>query len=95
MYHYPWFKGLRPLFPIASMHQMHQQFNSNSSNRPYACKISCWIQILKLQTLGHLWFIPSHHLEAKNNYSKEKVVITNEINPTTGINETAKMPCHF
>ena len=43
-------------------------------------------------TLGNLWFIPSHYLEAVDNYNKEKVVTTNKITPTTGINETAKMP---
>ena len=42
--------------------------------------------------MGHLWFIPSHHLEIVDNYNKEKVITTNKITPTTGINETAKMP---
>ena len=45
-----------------------------------------------LQTLGIVWFIPSHYLEAVDNYNKEKVIITNKITPTTGINEAAKMP---
>ena len=43
-----------------------------------------------MQTLGHLWFIPS--LEAVDNYNKEKMITTNKIAPTTGINETVKMP---
>ena len=51
MYHYP-FKGLCPVFPIASMHQIYQEFNSDSTNGHYAWKTSCWIQILKLQNLG-------------------------------------------
>ena len=41
--------------------------------------------------MGNLWFIPSHYLEAVDNYNKEKVITTNKITPTTGINETAKM----
>ena len=45
-----------------------------------------------MQTLGNLWFIPSHYLEAVDNYNKEKVITTNKIPCTTGINETAKMP---
>ena len=45
-----------------------------------------------MQTLGNLWFIPSHYLEAVDNYNKEKVITTNKITPTTSINETAKMP---
>ena len=48
--------------------------------------------MLKLQTLGNLWFIPSHYLEAVDNYNKEKVITTNKITPTTGINKNAKMP---
>ena len=48
-----------------------------------------------MQTLENFWFIPSHYLEAVNNYSKEKVITTNNITPTTGINETAKMPKGF
>ena len=70
MHHYPWFNGLHSLFPVASMHQIYQQFNSNSTNSPYTWKRSCWMQILKLQDLGHLWFISSHHLEAAGNYNK-------------------------
>ena len=80
------------------MHQIYQQFNSNSTNSPFAWKTSFWIQILKLQTLGHFWFIPSHHLKAVDNYKKEKVIITNKITPATGINETTKMKplkCHY
>ena len=46
----------------------------------------------KFKTLGNLWFIPSHYLEAVDNYNKEKVITTNKITPTTSINETAKMP---
>ena len=46
----------------------------------------------KFKTLGNLWFISSHYLEAVNNYNKEKVITTNKITPTTSINETAKMP---
>ena len=45
-----------------------------------------------MQTLANLWFIPSHHLEAEHNYNKEKVITTNKITATTGINEPAKMP---
>ena len=48
-----------------------------------------------MQTLENFWFIPSHYLEAVDNYSKEKVITTNNITPTTGINETAKMPQRF
>ena len=48
----------------------------------------------KVADLGNLWFIPSHHVEAGNNYNKEKIITTNKIAPTTGINETAKMPRH-
>ena len=48
--------------------------------------------MLKLQTLGNLWFIPSHYLEAVDNYNKEKVITTNKITPISSINETAKMP---
>ena len=50
------------------------------------------IQILKLQTLGCLWFIHSHYLEPVDNYNKEKVITTTKITPTTGINETARAP---
>ena len=71
------------------MHQMYQQFNCNTPN---SLETSCWIKILTLQTLGNLWFIPSHHLEAEDNYNKEKIITTNKITATTGINETAKMP---
>ena len=77
------------------MYQIYQQFNSNSTNSPYASKTSCWIKIVKLQTFGHLWFIPSHQLEVVDNYNKEKVITTNKITSTTGINETAKMPRHY
>ena len=45
--------------------------------------------------MENFWFIPSHYLEAVNNYSKEKVITTNNITPTTGINETAKIPQRF
>ena len=74
MYHYPWFKGLDPFFPVVSMHLIYQQFNCNSTNSLYTWKTSCWIKILKLQTLGNLCFIPSHYLEAVDNCSKEKVI---------------------
>ena len=46
----------------------------------------------KFKTLENLWCIPSHYLEAVDNYNKEKVITTNKITPTTSINETAKMP---
>ena len=92
MYHYSWFKGLGPLFPIVSMHQIYQQFNCKSTNNLYTWKTSCWIKNLKLHTLSNLYFIPSHHLEAVDNYNKEKLITTNKISPTTGINETAEMP---
>ena len=88
MYHYPWFKGLGLLFPTVSMHQTYQQFNCTSTNSLYTWKTSCWIKTLKLQTLGNLWFIPVHYLEAGDNYNKEKVITTNKISPTTGVNET-------
>ena len=42
--------------------------------------------------MANLWFIVSHYLEAVDNYNKEKVITTNQITPTAGINETAKMP---
>ena len=74
------------------MHQIYQQFNCNSTNSLYTWKTSCWIKILKLQALGNLWFIPSHYLEPVDNYNREKVITTNKITPTTGINETAEMP---
>ena len=51
---------------------------------------SCWIQILKLQTLGHLWFVPSHYSKFVDNYNKENVIATNKITPTTGLTETIK-----
>ena len=92
MYHYSWFKGLGPLFPIVSMQQIYQQFNPKSTNNLYTWKTSCWIRNLKLQTLSNLYFIPSHRLEAVDNYNKEKLITTNKITPTTGINETVKMP---
>ena len=88
MYHYPSFKELGPLLPIVLMRQIYQQFNCNS----ISSLASCWIKILKLQTLRNLWFIPSHYLEARGNCNKEKVITTNKITPTTGINETAKIP---
>ena len=70
------------------MHQVYRLFNSNSTYSPYAIKTSCWIQILKLQTLGNLWSIPSHYLDDADNYNKEKVINTKKISPTTSINET-------
>ena len=70
------------------MHQIYQQFNCNSTNSLYTWKTSCWIKTLKLQTLANLWFIPVQYLEAGDNYNKEKVITTNKISPTTGINET-------
>ena len=73
------------------MHQIYQQFNCNSTNSLYTWKTSCWIKILKLQTLGNLWLIPSHYLEAVDNCDKEKLIITDKITPTTGINKTATM----
>ena len=45
-----------------------------------------------MQTLGNLWFIPAHYLEAVDNYNKDKVIAANKITPTTGINETAEIP---
>ena len=74
------------------MHQIYHQFNCNSANSLYTWKTSCWIKILKLQTLGNLRFIPSHYLEAVDNYHKEKLITTNKSTPATGINETSKMP---
>ena len=53
MYHYPWFKGLGLLFPISSMHQIYQQFNSLTNSN--------------LQTLCCFWFIPFDYLEVVNN----------------------------
>ena len=58
------------------MHQIYQQFNCNSTNSLYTWKTSCWIKILKLQTLGNLWFITSHYLENVDNNNKEKVITT-------------------
>ena len=89
--HYPWFKGLGPLFPIVPMHQIYQQFNCNSTISLYSWKTSCWIKTLKLQTLDNLRFIPSHYLEAVDNYNEEKETAINKISPTSGINKTAKM----
>ena len=40
----------------------------------------------EVPVLGQLWFIPSHHLKAADNYNKEEVITTNKITPTTGIN---------
>ena len=57
------------------MLQIYQQFNSNSTESLHL-KTSCWIKILKLQTLGNLWFIISHYLENVDNNNKEKVIIT-------------------
>ena len=74
------------------MHQIYKQFNSNSTNSLYSYKKSCWIKILKLQTLGNLRFILSHYLEVVDNYNKEKLTTTNKITPTSSIYETAKMP---
>ena len=71
------------------MHQIYQLFNCNSANSIYTWKTSCWIKILKLQTLGNLWFIPSHYLKAVVITNKEKVIATTKITPTTGVNETA------
>ena len=45
-----------------------------------------------MQIFGQLWFVPSHCFEAVDNYNKENLITNNEITPTTGINETAKMP---
>ena len=73
------------------MDQIYQQFNCNSTNSPYTWKTSCWIKILKWQTFGNLQFIPFHYLKVVDNYNKEKVITTNKISLTTGINETAKM----
>ena len=73
------------------MHHIYQQFNCISTNILYAWKASCWIKILKLQALANLWFIPSHYLAAADNYNEEKVITTNKITPTIGINDTAKM----
>ena len=53
MYHYPWFKGLGLIFPISSMHQIYQQFNSLTNSN--------------LQTLCYFWFIPFHYLEVVDN----------------------------
>ena len=44
-----------------------------------------------MQTLGNLWFTPSHYLEGVDNCDKEKLITTNKITPTTGINKTVKM----
>ena len=74
------------------MYQIYQQFNRNSTNSLYTWKTSRWIKILNLQTLSNLWLIPSHYLEAVDNYINEKLVTNNKITPTTGINETSKMP---
>ena len=48
----------------------------------------------KVTYFGQLysWFIPSHYLGAVDDYNKEKVMTTNKITLTTGINETAKIP---
>ena len=64
------------------MHQIYQNSLTLLSDSPYA---------LKLQNLGHLWFIPSYYLEVVDNYNKEKVIFTNRIAPTTVIIETTKM----
>ena len=42
--------------------------------------------------MSNLCFIPSHHVEAADNYNKEKLITTKIVTSTTGINETAKMP---
>ena len=57
------------------MPQIYQQFNSNSTES-LLLKTFCWIKILKLQTLGNLWFITSHYLENVDNSNKEKVITT-------------------
>ena len=57
------------------MLQIYQQFNSSSTESLHL-KTSCWIKILKLQTLGNLWFITSHYLENIDNNNKEKVSTT-------------------
>ena len=36
--------------------------------------------------------ISFHHVEAVDNYNKEKLITTNIVTSTTGINETTKMP---
>ena len=57
------------------MPQIYQQFNSNSTESLHL-KTSCWIKILKLQTLGNLLFITSHYLENVDNNNREKVSTT-------------------
>ena len=42
--------------------------------------------------MSNLFFIPSHQLEPVDNYNKEKLIPTNKITPTTGINETVIVP---
>ena len=42
--------------------------------------------------MSNLCFIPSHHVEAADNYNKEKLITTKIVTSTTGINETTKMP---
>ena len=42
--------------------------------------------------MGNLQFIPPHYLEVVDNYNEDKVITTNNIIPTTDINETAKTP---
>ena len=46
----------------------------------------------KVADIEQLVFYTSHHLEAVDNYNTQKLITTNKITPTTGINETAKMP---
>ena len=61
------------------------------SDSPYAWATSFWILILKLKTLGYLWFIASYYLGVVDNYNKEKVIATNRITPTTRITKTIKI----
>ena len=93
MYHYLWFKGLGY---YSQLLQCTKCINSLTVTLlivlKNTSKTSCWIKIPKLQTLGNLLFIPSHYLEAVDNYNEEKVITTNKITHTTAINETAKMP---
>ena len=46
----------------------------------------------KVADFEQLVFYSSHHLEAVDNYNNEKLITTNKITPTTGINETVIMP---